>query len=323
MTKDGNYVGRVFYREARARLVHMNIVITGGSGFIGTQLSKKLVGIGHTVIVVDIVAPSFTHEQLFFIKCDITTSSLPYGILEKVDAIINLAGRSIFVKWTKVLKEDIEHSRIESTRHIIESIKASTNKPSCFICASAIGFYGDTYEEVVDEQSQAGTGFLAEVVAKWEAVAKEATDYGIRVVCVRTAPVLGHGGMLSQITRTAKFGFLLKLKKQDFWMSWIHEEDIVNTYIFALETKTVQGVFNASAPEALPHSIFMTKLGSVLKRKVVGSVPLFIAQRLFGEFFDEITKNQQVAPKRLIDKGFVFSYPTLSSALDQILKKNK
>jgi uncharacterized protein (TIGR01777 family) len=299
----------------------MNIVITGGSGFIGTQLSKKLVSLGNTVVVVDIVPPKFTHEQLFFIKCDITTSPLPYGVLEKVDAIINLAGKSIFGKWTPALKEEIENSRIESTRHIIEGIKSSKNKPSCFICASAIGFYGDTKDTVADEQSPQGSGFLAEVVGHWEMVAREATEYGIRVVCVRTAPVLGHGGMLSQLIKTAKFGFLTKLKSQDFWMSWIHEDDIVNTYLFALETKTVQGVFNASAPEAVKHSDFMKTLGFVLKRKVVGSIPKFIAKKLFGEFFDEITKNQQVAPKRLMDKGFIFSYSTLSSALDQIFNK--
>lgn len=299
----------------------MNIVITGGSGFIGTQLSKKLVNTGHTVIVVDIVPPRFTHEQLFFIKADITSGPLPYGVLEKVDAVINLAGKSISGKWTKELKEEIEKSRIESTKHIIEGIKNSTNKPSCFICASAIGFYGDTGGETVDEQSPKGEGFLSDVVAHWEAVAREAGDYGIRVVCVRTAPVLGHGGILSELLKTAKFGFLMKLRKKDFWMSWIHEDDIINTYIFALETKTVQGVFNASAPEIVTHSDFMRQLSKTIHRKVLGAVPEFIAKRMFGEFFEEITRSQKVAPKRLLDKGFEFSYPTLSSALNQIFKK--
>ncbi len=260
---------------------------------------------------------------MFFIKCDITSGPLPYGILEKVDAIINLAGKSILGKWTSSLKDEIEHSRIESTRHIIESIKASANKPSCFICASAIGFYGDTGQEVADEQFPQGQGFLANVVARWETTAREATEYGIRVVCVRTAPVLGHGGVISLFKKTASLGFLLKLKKQDFWTSWIHEEDIVNTYLFALETKTVQGVFNACAPEAVPHSVFMQNLGTSMKRKVIGVVPQYIAKKLFGELFDEITKNQRVAPKRLMDKGFIFSYPTLEIALNQIFKKSK
>ncbi len=299
----------------------MTIVITGGSGFIGSQLSKRLLGLGHTVVVVDILPPSFTHEQLFFIHCDITESPLPYGVLEKTDAVINLAGRNIFGKWTLKVKQQILESRIKSTKHIVDGIIASTSKPSCFICASAIGFYGDTGSEVVDEQGSVGTGFLAEVVSQWEGVAREATEHGVRVVCVRTAPVLGNGGVLSQLTKTAKFGFLTRLSKKDFWMSWIHEEDIVNTYLFALETTTVQGVFNASAPEQVLHSSFMKSLGKGLRRRVVGHIPGFIARKMFGEFFGEITKNQRVAPKRLLDKGFIFSYPTLDSAFKQILKK--
>lgn len=299
----------------------MTIVITGGSGFIGTQLSKRLVERGNTVIVVDIVSPRFTHEQLYFVKCDITTNPLPYGILEKADTVINLAGKNISGKWTPEAKNAIENSRVESTKHIVESIRQTTNKPSCFICASAIGFYGDTGTTITDEQSNEGVGFLAEVVSKWEASAREAIDLGVRVVCVRTAPVLGHSGMLSQIVKTAKFGFLSKLKREDFWMSWIHEEDIINSYIFALETKTLQGVFNACSPEPVLHSDFMKELGSVINRRVIGYIPKFITKKLFGEFFDEITKNQRVVPKRLLDKGFVFSYPTLEGAFKQIFKK--
>lgn len=299
----------------------MTIVITGGAGFIGTGLSKRLVDSGHTVIVVDLLPPSFTHEQLFFIKSDITAGPLPYGILEKADAVINLVGKSIFGKWTEESKKEIKSSRVNSTLHIVESIAAASNKPACFICASAIGFYGNTGSEMVDESSIQGAGFLAELSGEWESVAHSAQDYGVRVVSVRTAPVLGHGGILTQIKKTAKFGFLLKLKKQDFWMSWIHEEDIINTYVFALETTTVQGVFNACAPESILHSSFMRQLSHSIHRKVIGSVPKFLAKKIFGEFFEEITKSQRVAPKRLIDKGFEFSYPTLSSALNQIFKK--
>lgn len=302
----------------------MTIVITGGSGFIGTRLSRRLVDSGHTVIIVDVNSPGFTHEQLFFIKSDITTGPLPYGILEKADAVINLAGKSIFGKWTKNIKQEIKDSRIESTKHIVESIKQTTNKPSCFVCASAIGFYGDTGDAVVDENSIQGSGFLSDLVFDWENTAKEAVDYGVRVVCVRTAPVLSKkNGMLYQLIKTSKFGFLMKIKKEDFWVSWIHEDDIVNTYIFAIETTTVQGIFNACSPNPVKHSFFMKMLGHILHRKVIGSIPKIITKNLFGEFFEEITKNQQVLPKRLIDKGFTFSYPTLESALVQIFIKTE
>lgn len=298
----------------------MTIVIAGGSGFIGTALSKRLTTLGYTVIVVDVVAPSIVHEQLFFVKCDITASPLPYGILEKADAVINLAGKSIAGKWTPEVKKAIHTSRVESTKHIVEEIGRVENRPSCFICASAIGFYGDTAEEIVDEQFPQGEGFLAGVVGAWESEARKATEYGVRVVCVRTAPVLGKGGMLSQLKKMARFGFLLKLKKRDIWMSWIHEEDIVNTYIFALQTTTVQGVFNAAAPNPVQQSEFFRILGKVLHRRVIGTIPRFITKRFFGESFTETTKSQRVAPKRLLDKGFEFSYPTLEEALRQIFK---
>ncbi len=299
----------------------MTIVIAGGSGYIGTLLSQKLLSLGNRVVVVDIKAPNITHSELFFIQCDITNNPLPYDVLEKTDAIINLAGRTISTKWNKKTKEEIRLSRIESTRHIIETIKNTKNKPSCFVSASAIGFYGDTGDEECDESCDRGTGFLSDVVEDWEKIAEKATEYGVRTVCVRTAPVLGHGGFLSELTRSANFGFLLKMKKSDFWMSWIHEEDIVNTYLFAIETSTLQGVFNACSPEPVRHSSFMKSLGVAMHRKVLGTLPKFLARRLFGEFFEEITKNQKVTPKKLIDKGFVFAYPNLAGALNQIFKK--
>lgn len=299
----------------------MVIVITGGSGFIGSQLSKRLIDLGHTVIVVDIVAPSFTNKEMFFINCDITKQALPYGILEKTDAVVNLVGKPIFTKWTKRAKKEIEISRAESTKHVVESIAQATSKPSCFICASSIAFYGDTGEDIVDEQAPQGEGFLADLVSRWELIARGAQDHGVRVVCVRTAPVLGSVGILKQLKMMARFGFLLKLRKQDFWMSWIHEEDIINTYIFALETKTVQGVFNACAPEPIKHSIFMRSLSRALNRRVIGSMPRFLTKRIFGDLFFEITKNQKVTPRRLIDKGFVFKFPTIGEAFEDIFNK--
>lgn len=299
----------------------MTIVIAGGSGYIGTQLSKKLLSLGHRVVVIDVHAPRFTHSELFFIQCDISAQALPYDVLEKTDAVINLAGRTIATRWTKKVMEEIRTSRIESTKHIVETIKNTKNKPTCFICASAIGFYGDTSDVECDEKCSQGQGFLADVVSEWETTAREATEYGVRTVCVRTAPVLGHGGFLSELTKSARFGFLVKLQRKDFWMSWIHEDDIVATYIFALETTTVQGVFNAAAPEALPHSVFMKTLGKAINRRVIGALPGFFAKKLFGSFFDEITKSQRTTPKRLLDKGFSFSYPTLKEALNAIYKK--
>ncbi len=299
----------------------MTIVLTGGSGFIGTQLAKKLLALGDTVIVVDRFPPVFTHAQLFFIQCDITTQQLPFNVLEHTDAVINLVGEPINKKWTLEKMKAIRDSRIISTRHIVESMQGATSRPSILINASAVGFYGERGGEELTERSPQGSGFLADVVAAWEAEAHKAESFGTRVVCIRTAPVVGHGGMIAQLRRSARFGFLLKLSKKDFWQPWIHEDDIVNTYLFALQTSTLQGFVNAAAPQQVMHTTFMQMLGQAIHRRVLGTIPKFIAKALFGDFMSELTRSQRVSSQLLIDKGFVFTHPTLPEALAAAVKK--
>ena len=167
-------------------MIYMTIVITGGSGYIGSLLSQRLLSLGHRVIVIDVKSPNIIHPELFFIRCDISASPLPYDVLEQTDAVINLAGVSIATKWTPKTLQAIYSSRIESAKHIIETIKTTKSKPACFICASAIGYYGDTEDEDCDESCKRGDGFLAELVEDWEAITKEATNLGVRTVSVRT-----------------------------------------------------------------------------------------------------------------------------------------
>lgn len=294
----------------------MTIVVAGGSGFIGTRLTRKLLALGDTVIVIDRVGPRFTHEHLFYIHCDITQDQLPFNVLEHTDAVINLCGAPINKKWTTAYKQQIRDSRIVSTRHIVESMRSATARPSVLINASATGYYGERGDEELSEKSERGTGFLSDVVGEWESEAHKAEEFGTRVVCIRTSPVVGHGGMLTELKKSAKFGFLLKLSRRDFWQPWIHEEDIVNTYLFALQTSTLQGPVNAAAPQEIKHAAFMRELGQTLHRRVLGSIPGFIKEIMFGkELVPELTRNQRVTPQLLIDKGFVFQYPTLAEAL--------
>lgn len=299
----------------------MTIVITGGSGYIGTALTRELLKKGHTVIVVDKAAPVFTHHNLFFIQCDLSTQPLPYNVLERTDAVVNLAGAPISKKWTPSYKETILKSRVQSTRSIVSAIKAAQSRPTVFISASAIGYYGDTGEHLVDEQGSKGEGFLSMVTDEWEKEARAAEECGVRVVIVRTAPVLGHAGIIAGITKTAAFGFMLRLTSKNYWMSWIHEDDIVSVYLFALETSTLQGVVNAAAPEPIQHRDFVALLAYTLHRKVFGSMPGFVTKRLFGELFRELTSDQRVVSSRLSDKGFSFLYPTVRGALFDICRK--
>jgi uncharacterized protein (TIGR01777 family) len=293
----------------------MTIVITGGSGFIGTKLTERLIEEGHMVIVIDILPPRLTNKKLFFIQCDLSKQQLPFNVLEQTDAVINLAGKNILGKWNDKYKEEIKNTRVESTKHVVESMKSATNRPTVLINASAVGFYGDKGDESVNEKSIKGEGFLADLVDSWEKEAFVAEDFGTRVVCIRTAPVLGSTGILPLYKKMAKFGFLLKLTSKNFWQPWIHEEDLINCYLFALETVTLQGVVNAVAPESITHNDFVHTIGTVLKRRILGTVPEFISKFSLRDLFKEITKSQKVVPQRLIDKGFAFSYPKLEEAI--------
>ena len=261
-------------------------------------------------------SPRFTHERLYFIQCDMSTQQLPFNVLEHTDAVINLVGAPISHAWTDSYKEIIRTSRITSTRHIVESMLAATSRPTILINASAVGYYGERGDEELTEKSSKGEGFLADVTADWEAQAQEAERFGTRVVCIRTAPVIGHEGMLTALKRSAPFGFLLKLSKHDFWQPWIHEDDIVNAYLFALQTSTLQGVVNAVAPDRVTHAVFMANLGTVIKRKVIGTFPRFLQKILFGDLAFELTKSQRVLSQRILDKGFIFTYPSLTEALE-------
>lgn len=299
----------------------MTIVVAGGAGFVGRHLLDSLLSDGHTVVVVDRFAPARIHPQLFFIQCDVAAGPLPYNILEHTDAVINLVGEPISGKWTAEKKMLIRESRIKSTEHIVESIAATKSRPSVFICASATGFYGDTGEVTLDEQGAPGTDYLASVVSAWEEAARTAIEHGVRVVCVRTAPVLGHGGILGALVASARFGFLLNVTVKDPGFSWIHVKDLVSVYRFALETNTLQGVVNAATPEPTTFQAFMQAVARVIRRRIIATVPPRVLHLFYGEMADEFTKNSRISPRRLLDKGFTFQYETLESALLDILKK--
>lgn len=295
----------------------MTIVVTGGSGYIGTLLTKELLSQNHTVIVVDRSAPRFTHKKLYFIAVDLSTSPLPYNILERTDAVINLAGSSIFRRWNPVVQQDIKVSRINSTQSIVESIAAATSRPPVFICASATGFYGET-EELVDEKGLVGEGFLAQVVHDWESTAHQAAQYGVRVVSIRTAPVIGKGGIIAALTTGHMFRTLARITKKNFFLPWIHEKDIVKVYLFALETSTLQGVVNACAPSPVRYQTLMKLLAHKYKSFIIGTMPSWVMKKILGGLFVETTYSTNVVPQRLLDKGFIFTHSTIESALDDL-----
>jgi uncharacterized protein len=297
----------------------MTIVVTGGSGMIGTELVQVLLSKGHTVIVIDTRGPTLTHERLFFIPCDLSSTTLPFNVLERTDAVINLVGAPINKRWNPEVKKQIIESRTQSVQHIVESIGKTSSRPSIFISASAVGFYGETGEVGADENAKKGEGFLSDTVAKWEAEMVKAEDYGARVVIVRTAPVLARGGFLAPLWNSARFRVTPYVFKNDFSIPWIHINDLIRVYLFALETGTLQGVVNAVAPTHTRYTELIRAFRSVLKTvsiRVSRIASLFLGK----EMLEALSQNQIIIPQRLIDKGFSFAFTDIREAIESFVQ---
>lgn len=292
----------------------MTIVVTGGSGMVGSALIRALLSKGHTVIVIDRIGPGFTHEHLFYIPCDLTETTLPFNVLERTDAVVNLIGSPIGRKWTPRVKQEIFDSRVIGTRHVVESLAQTASKPSIFISASATGYYGEAEDELLDERAPQGNSFLSGVAAAWETEAMKAEQFGSRVVIVRTAPVLARGGFLGSSWKHARWHLCGSLFKKDFWMPWIHINDLVRVYLFALETSTLQGIVNAAAPTHTRYRELMRAFRAVTRSIGLGRNRL-AALFLGKELLENLSQNQKVVPQRLIDKGFEFAFTDAESAL--------
>lgn len=295
----------------------MNIGISGVSGFIGSRIAELAAQRGHTVIGFSRSAPRpiphCKETRLFSLDQKIN--------LEGCDAIIHLAGENVFRLWTQKKKQRILESRQAGTRHLINTINASTTPPKVLVSGSAIGFYGDTGEQETDEDSPGGHGFLAEVTQVWEAEALRASERGVRTVLLRTAVVLGrNGGALGAMLPVFRLGAGGRLGSGRQWMSWIHLDDIAAMALFGVETAEVQGPLNASSPAPVRNTDFTHALAGALHRPAFMHVPAFALRTVLGQFSEELLGSKRVIPKKAIAAGFNFKFPNLSAALADILK---
>jgi hypothetical protein len=244
-------------------------------------------------------------------------------VLQGVDAAVHLAGESIAQRWTPERKAKILKSRARGTRLLSESFARLTQPPCVFLCASAIGYYGDRGEEVLTEDSPSGVGFLAEVCRGWEAACAAAVQKGIRVVNLRMGIVLSAaGGVLPRMLLPFRMGLGGRIGSGRQYMSWIALDELVGVIIHALTCDILAGPVNAVAPHPVTNLEFTRTLGRVLRRPTVLSVPAFAARLALGEMADSLLlASARVEPARLAASGYAFRYPELEGALRHLLGK--
>lgn len=300
-------------REAR-------ILVSGASGMIGSAVAAALRSRGAGIARLS--RPGAAHDP--------SNELIPWNPAEPIhadavsgfDAVIHLAGESVFGRWSSEKKARIRNSRIPATTNLARSLALAKVKPRVFLCASAIGYYGNRSDEVLTEESAPGTGFAADLARDWEAATKPAADAGIRTVRMRIGIVLArHAGALAQMLPPFRAGIGGRVGSGKQWMSWIDLDDLAGAVQHILQTDSLAGPVNLVGPGPVANIQFTKTLASVLHRPALFPVPAFVMRLAFGEMADELLlASDRVEPRRLLDSGYTFQFPTLKSSLEHILK---
>ena len=302
----------------------MRVLVTGASGLLGSALCDALLARGDEVVGLtrdpDRARP--TNPTVTWHAWRVTIEPPPPAALEGVDGVVNLLGEEINQRLTDEAKIRIRESRILGTRNLLEGVQASPTEPSVFVGQSAIGYYGNRGDEIVDEESPPGEGFTTEIPVDWEAAEREAEGAFDRVVVFRTGLVLSkEGGLLKQLLLPFKLGVGGPIAGGHQYMSWIHIEDVVGLFLWALDDHEVWGVINATAPNPATNRELSKALGRALHRPAFVPVPkLAVSVLRGGELADAVAGGARVMPRRALDLGYQFRHPELDEALRSALR---
>lgn len=299
----------------------MKVLISGSHGLVGTALVQSLEAAGHEIHRLVRHYPNSPSE----IEWSPDRYSIALARLEGFDAVINLAGESIAEgRWTDDKKRRIRESRVKGTKLLGDALANLTQQPKTFICASAIGYYGNRGDELLTEASKPGDDFLSQVCVEWENATALATEKGIRVVNTRFGIILdSNGGALKKMLPPFRMGVGGKIGSGKQWMSWIALADVIGALNFALVNDSLRGPVNFVAPNPVTNAEFSKTLGRVLSRPTLFPIPAFGVRLLFGEMGEALLLgSQRVEPERLKATGYQFRYSQLEAALAAILREH-
>ena len=297
----------------------MNVLVSGAGGLIGSALVPALENDGHRVI--RLTRSESSSENV--VNWEPSGGRIDYSSLGGVNAAVHLAGENIIGRWTPEKKRKILDSRTQGTRLLASALAGMDEKPSVMVCASATGYYGDRGDEVLREDSDIGYGFLSQVVREWERAAEPARAAGIRVVNLRFGIVLSpEGGALGTTLPIFKLGGGGRIGSGEQWWSWVVLDDIVGAILHALNTDSLEGPANVTAPNPLTNARYTKTLGRVLNRPTFVPVPAPAARIALGQVADALLlASARIEPAKLEETGYRFQYPELEGALRHLLNK--
>lgn len=308
----------------------MRIIISGGSGMVGSLLSRELAKSGHEVIILS-RSPEKNRDRfgegIRVVGWDGNTSAGWGSLVEEADAIVNLAGEnlagnSLFPsRWTKERKRTILESRLQPGHAIVEAVQQAQKKPKLLIQSSAVGYYGPRGDEVITEEAGHQDDFLSQVCVQWEASTEAVEKFGVRRAVIRTGVILdGQQGSLPRMILPFKFFVGGPIGSGKQWVSYINIFDVVKGIRFLLENEAAVGVYNLTSPNPVTNKEFEKAIGKVMNRPSWFPVPAFLMKFLFGEMSTVLLDGQRVLPTRLTEAGFTFDYPDAVSSLRAVLK---
>jgi uncharacterized protein (TIGR01777 family) len=307
----------------------MHVLITGGTGLIGTALANALLADGHRVTILTRQQKPSLSEGAVAQLWDAKTPKDWGHLVNEVDAIVNLAGENLAgqgplpVRWTESRKEVIRQSRIGAGLALAQAIDGATKPPAVLVQASGIGYYGTSDNEPIDEEAPAGTDFLATLAVDWEASTRSVEDKGVRRVIIRTGAVLSiGGGALPKLLLPYQMFVGGPVGSGRQFLPWIHIDDEVNAIRFLIDQSTAQGAFNLCAPSPVTNREFGNTLGRVMNRPSLLPVPAFVLRALLGEVADVVLEGQRGLPKRLQSLGYDFRFAELEPALRDLLSRD-